>query len=449
MKQKNQGSFIRYLLTLLLIGATTIITGCGGGGPAVSIANTSVSEGDSGTASLIFTVSLSGQSSSDVIVDYATFDGTAKAGSDYTAATGTLTIPAGATSGTIAITVNGDTAFESDETLTLIILSGISSNATLGTATATGTITNDDKRWVGATLIETNNSGDAKNPQFAVDSSGNAIAVWEQHDRWRSDIWANRYVPGKGWGTAALIETDDTGSAYSPQIAFDSSGNAIALWEQNDDTGQNIWANRYVPGKGWGTAARIETGDGAVEDPQIAFDSSGNAIAVWHQREGKRTNIWANRYVPGKGWGTAALIETNNRGDARFPQIAVDSSGNAIAVWHQREGKRTNIWANRYVPGKGWGTAARIETDDAGDAGLPQIAFDSSGNAIAVWEQGDDIYANRYVPGKGWGTAALIETDDAGDAGLPQIAFDSSGNAIAVWVQSDGKRDNIWANRFE
>ena len=50
---------------------------------------------------------------------------------------------------------------------------------------------------------------------------------------------------------------------------------------------------------------------------------------------------------------------------------------------------------------------------------------------------------------KAWGTAALIETDNAGGASTPQIAIDASGNALAVWSQSDGTRDNIWANRFE
>jgi hypothetical protein len=53
------------------------------------------------------------------------------------------------------------------------------------------------------------------------------------------------------------------------------------------------------------------------------------------------------------------------------------------------------------------------------------------------------------VAGVGWGTAALIETDNAGGAVAPQIAVDPTGNAIAVWYQFDGTRFNIWANRFE
>ncbi|MGC2165325.1 MAG: hypothetical protein WA632_04865, partial [Gallionella sp.] len=100
-----------------------------------------------------------------------------------------------------------------------------------------------------------------------------------------------------GWGAAELIETDDTDSALSPQIAFDSSGNALAVWQQRDGTRYNILANRYTAGSGWGTAKLIESDDtGDASDPQIAFDASGNALAVWQQYDGTRYNILANRF---------------------------------------------------------------------------------------------------------------------------------------------------------
>ena len=106
---------------------------------------------------------------------------------------------------------------------------------------------------------------------------------------------------------------------------------------------------------------------------------------MWQQSDGTRYNIWANRFN-GTSWGTAELIETDNAGNAQYPQIAFDSSGNAIAVWRQSDGTRYNIWANRFN-GTSWGTAELIETDNAGNAQYPQIAFDSSGNAIAVWSK--------------------------------------------------------------
>jgi hypothetical protein len=70
--------------------------------------------------------------------------------------------------------------------------------------------------------------------------------VWRQYDGTRYSIWSNRYVAGTGWSAAELIETDSAGSAGNPQVAVDSAGNAVAVWEQHDGTRNNIWSNRYV-----------------------------------------------------------------------------------------------------------------------------------------------------------------------------------------------------------
>jgi hypothetical protein len=305
--------------------------------------------------------------------------------------------------------------------------------------------------WGDAELIETDNSGSAENPQVGIDGSGNAIAVWWQSDGTWKNIWANRYVAGTGWGDAELIETDDSDNALNPQVGVNGSGNAIAVWYQSDGTWWNIWSNSYVAGIGWGDAELLETDNsGHAGSPQVGIDGSGNAVAVWYQDDGTWYNIWANRYVAGTGWGDAELIETDDKGDAYGPQVGIDGSGNAIAVWWQSDGTRYNIWANRYVAGTGWGDAELIETDNSGDAEYPQVGIDESGNAVAVWRQSDgaqyNIWANCYVVGTGWGDAELIETDNSGDARHPQVGVDGSGNAIAVWYQSDGTQNDIWYN---
>jgi len=307
--------------------------------------------------------------------------------------------------------------------------------------------------WGTATLIDSDNSEPAYRPEVTVDGSGNAIAVWYQHDGTRNNMWSNRYVIGTGWGTATLIETDNSGSAYEPKVAVDGSGNAIAVWKQNDGTRDNIWSNRYVVGTGWGTATLIETDNtGNAWTPEVAVDGSGNGTAVWLQYDSTSWNIYSNRYVVGTGWGTATLLETDNSGTAKFPEVAVDGSGNAIAVWQQSDGTRNNILSNRYVIGTGWGTATLIETDNSGNAQYPEVAVDGSGNAIAVWYQHDgtrdNIWSNRYVVGMGWGTATLIETSNLGSAKYPQVAVDGSGNAIAVWHQLGSTSWNIYSNRY-
>jgi len=308
--------------------------------------------------------------------------------------------------------------------------------------------------WGVAELLETDNASHAFSPQLAIDDNGNALAVWSQSDGRRFNIWANRFTPAGGWEVAELIETDNTGGAGAPQIAIDNDGNALAVWNQFDGTRTNIWANRYTLTGGWGTAELIETGDvDSAFGPQIAIDGSGNALAVWRQSDGMRENIWANRFTPTGGWEVAELIETDNTGDGLLPpdpQIAIDQSGNGLAVWDQFDGTRTNIWANRYTLTGGWGAAELIETDDVDSAFNPQIAIDQSGNALAVWVQRDEtgilsnIQANRFTPADGWGVAELIKLDTTDISSSPQIAIDQNGGAVAVWELGS----DIWANHF-
>lgn len=115
----------------------------------VSIGNAaSVTEGATGTVPMIFPVTLSQPNPGPgaITVTYSTQDGTASAGSDYTALTNqTLSFPSGANSATITVDILGDTLFETDQTLDVVISNPQpASLVSLGTATGTGTILNDD-----------------------------------------------------------------------------------------------------------------------------------------------------------------------------------------------------------------------------------------------------------------------------------------------------------------
>ena len=109
----------------------------------ISIADASVTEGNAGTKLMTFTVSLSQPSASAVTYTIATADGTATAGSDYVSRTLIgETIPAGMTSKTFDVTLNGDTLVEPLETV-LVNLSAVS-GASVADGQATGLIQNDD-----------------------------------------------------------------------------------------------------------------------------------------------------------------------------------------------------------------------------------------------------------------------------------------------------------------
>ena len=107
--------------------------------PVINISGPVTYNEAAGTAT--FTVTLTNASALPVTVGYATANGSALAGSDYTAGSGTLTFNPGVTSQTITVAITNDTVFEGAETFN-VNLSG-PANATLGTASSTATIIDD------------------------------------------------------------------------------------------------------------------------------------------------------------------------------------------------------------------------------------------------------------------------------------------------------------------
>ena len=112
--------------------------------PSLSIADLSVTEGNTGTINAVFTVTLSAASPQTVTVNYATSNGTALSGAtaDYTATSGSLSFAPGVTTRPVTVVVRGDTLDEADETFN-VNLSG-ASNATIADNQAVGTILDND-----------------------------------------------------------------------------------------------------------------------------------------------------------------------------------------------------------------------------------------------------------------------------------------------------------------
>lgn len=107
-----------------------------------SVTGSAVVEGNTGSKPLTFTVTLSPAADVVTTIGYATSDGTAVAGRDYTAVTGSLAIDPGVTTATITVSIFGNTLVEPDKDFTLSITSATADCSVGGTAT--GAILNDD-----------------------------------------------------------------------------------------------------------------------------------------------------------------------------------------------------------------------------------------------------------------------------------------------------------------
>lgn len=302
-------------------------------------------------------------------------------------------------------------------------------------------------------------SGDAWSPQVALDCSGNSVVVWTQYDSSSHlSVYARQFSSGS-WGPVTALENGN-GNAWSPQVAMDCNGNTIVVWSQLDGTfHMNVYAKCLSSGT-WGAVTSLKAGSGEATSARIAMDCNGNAIAVWSQTwwpsDGGQelSGIYADHFSSG-AWGTPKLLEKNSVNNNLYaPEIAINDKGEATAVWIWRASLDFRaVHVASYSSGA-WGPVKELASVFGGVSSA-QVAMASNGDAIVVWAGNDDsagvshsrIDAVRFN-GSNWSAAMLLDSG-TGDASAPQVAMDSNGNAIAVWEQNDGASESIYANIFD
>ena len=298
-----------------------------------------------------------------------------------------------------------------------------------------------------ADLIE-QGEGVASMPRSVVDSEGNVTAVWVQYDDAAStvrSIWANRYEVGTGWGAAEMIESEDM-NADSPLLAVHEDGTVIAVWRQdwNGMPRYGIRSNRYLPGVGWegdvSVMGNSDAGASAESGPgQLVMDPSGNAWVAWtlYRWDGNSTTVMVSHYSADGGWDRTDPMDMSSW-IGLDPKIALDSAGTPMVVWYQSVTE--GVFASRLEPAGTWETPVPIETTPlSGSAHTPKIGFLPDDSALAVWHNSGlpGISFNQYDPTAGWGESnTIVEPDPvATSADSVQLAFDGSGNAMAIWTR--------------
>ncbi len=298
-----------------------------------------------------------------------------------------------------------------------------------------------DPYWRTAQVLAENLDSSTSIPQLATDSTGNALVAWSQ----LGGFYSRRYQVGVGWREAEYAGLGGGGL----QIAMKVAGKAVAVWTKYDGETDKAYAyaQLYTTGTGWSEATVIGSSGTPSMNPIVAMDSSGNIQSVWIDGM-KPARLWTSIY-DGTSWTISEIPSGYGVGVAN-PILGMDGTGNAILVWLHRGSNFYNATANRYELGV-WGTSQCIEetnlSTDITNSSSPHLSVNSAGNAVAVWYQSNQnagTWVNWYEVGTGWGTAQLWTSGSE----IDDIVLDPAGNAIAVWQQSDGTHTNIWASRY-
>lgn len=319
------------------------------------------------------------------------------------------------------------------------------------------------------------NRNDTVPAALAVDPVGNALALWLGVTGGGNSDYTGPYVaarPVSGtWSSPTLACDQGTNcklDATPPELVIDRAGNAYALWvEERGDTngdGDADWniTFAYRPAGGnWGPHGRVSN---QPVEPQLrndeggslslAVDAAGNAYALWSpQAKANYASGQSFRFAfrpAGGPWSAPVPVSDGlATGEAYDPDIAVDATGNAYAVWtldRADPGVMPEVRFAYRPAGGNWQPSTRLAAQpDANQQHSAVIAADDLGNAYVLWLAQHNYYRyNLYFAfrpvGGPWGEPETVNRQPYsiwGDT-PPSIALDSQGRVYALWKPAWG-----------
>ena len=207
--------------------------------------------------------------------------------------------------------------------------------------------------WQSAQVVNPAATGDASAHHLDMNRDGLGFAVWLQNDGARNNLWVSSYGGG-GWKTPQLLERDDRGSAEWPFVAVGEDGQAAVAWVQRTGGGaMELLVRNFTVESSWTPAESLSgQGTGVVQNPQIAFDREGNAMALWLNGTALK-KLRVSRFQEDSGWRQSnnSTIESFSTTNESPILQALADDGRMLVLWYQYDGERYRLASNLFSDG--------------------------------------------------------------------------------------------------
>jgi len=272
-------------------------------------------------------------------------------------------------------------------------------------------------------------------PVVAVEGS-NSHVVWVDGRDGNNEIYYKKVDINWNVIVSDTRLSKNRKDSVSPALAVGPSGRLDVLWSDNRNGNYEIYLRTYTTSSGWGAETRLTSTSPDSREPDVAFDSSGNAQYVW--REVERTpSAETETVLYSKNGGAATTLFsyvgapfTNTHNDrVSGPGITTGGTNYLHVVWSRGpawpvEGGITYMYYRRWN-GNAWESTVTLGTDQ--DAAR-RIRVDAAAwKVMVVWDQWQDGFdisyriSNDY--GVSWTTESVIT--QAGNQFSPDVTVTS------------------------
>ena len=243
---------------------------------------------------------------------------------------------------------------------------------------------------------------------------------------------------GLGAGSAAASPA----SADNPQVAVDAAGDAVAVWDFYDGATWIVQAATRPAGGAWHAPVDVSAPGPDAGRAQVAIGPSGDAIAVWRRFDGANRIVQAAARPAGGAWHAPVDLSAPGR-NADYARVAVGAGGLAYAVWVSDNADGTSVVQAAARSGGGaWRAPVDLSSPGRVYEDPPEVAVDAAGDAVAVWGwRAQSGTGNEVVQAAARSALAVtrfwqapVTLSAPGHYGdFPRVAMNPAGVAYAVW----------------
>ncbi|MEM1179549.1 MAG: SdrD B-like domain-containing protein [Acidobacteriota bacterium] len=315
--------------------------------------------------------------------------------------------------------------------------------------------------------VNTYTTGSQGLPSVGVDAIGAFVVVWSSDGSASADtdsysVLGQRFASdGTPTGQEFLVNTGTTGSQNRPQVARNSEGFFVVVWEtigDPADENRGVRAQRYASdGSTLGGEIQVNsvtTGD--QEDPTVDMREDGSfVVAFVSDKIPVLYEHVARAYTSDGNAVGDQFVVTDRELDNTPLQAGAQPDGNFVFTWGDFNPTRAQLFAS---DGSAIGDSFRVP--DAGGDRDPKIDVDGDGNFLIAWTAGvstaDDsdpasVRAQRFdSAGSALGTEFQVNTVTEGSQSSPAVSLLESGESVIVWQdETDDDIESLHGAYFE
>jgi hypothetical protein len=296
--------------------------------------------------------------------------------------------------------------------------------------------TNANMHAVCSERVTTIGTPNSSTPNVAINKHDEAVALFIHSDGVNARIQSAIKPPGKSWKTLEDFVSAPGVDGDMPKVAISDEGSITGIWRTDHGdlfTVQAATFNRHT--KKWSVPTDLTPLVMLTSLPLVKIDAQGNSLAVWAIFDGKVNRIQSatlKRHSTHWEDNQDLVVE-----GASSLDLAIDSKGNAIIVW---EGLKFFVDVVIEAARLPVGSNTWIQLPNVSPVGMvshfPKVGVDKAGNAVVVWSQG---FPSPQIAGArlAFGSTTWEHTNSPStlaEATTPNLAVDPCGNVVATWI---------------